>query len=46
MDEEMEIRINPNNQQLSLNGKYRGIITANLRILDYRNKEFDNRYHL
>lgn len=46
MDEEMEIRINPNNQQLSLNGKYRGIITANLRILDYRDKEFDNRYHL
>lgn len=46
MDEEMTIKLNPNDQQLSLHGKYRGIITANLKILDYRNQENNNRYQL
>lgn len=46
MDDEMTIKLNPNDQQLSLSGKYRGIITANLQILDYRNQESNNRYHL
>ena len=46
MDDEMTIKLNLNDQQLSLHGKYRGVITANLKILDYRNQESNNRYHL
>lgn len=46
MDDEMTIKLNPRDQQLSLHGQYRGIITANLKILDYRDQENDNRYHL
>ena len=46
MDDEMTIKLNPHDQQLSLHGKYRGVITANLKILDHRNQENNNRYHL
>ena len=46
MDDEMTIKLNPHDQQLSLHGKYSGVITASLKILDYRNQENSNRYNL